>query len=58
MPSGLRVNCTADASAKYSRCLDIAALIISAANIPNKPTVKNNTPDNITTGCEPRLRPE
>jgi len=37
MPSGLRVNCTAEASAKYSRCLEIDALISLEKNSPMPP---------------------
>ena len=35
MPSGLRVNCTAQASARYSRCRETAALIRSPKNDPD-----------------------
>jgi len=34
MPSGLRVNCTLLASARYSRCRDTAALISRPKNTP------------------------
>ncbi len=36
MPSGLRVNCTAEASARYSRCRDAAALMRLPKNKPDK----------------------
>ena len=37
MPSGLRVNCTAEASARNSRCRETAALIRFAKNTPTYP---------------------
>src|SRR5215831_5663432 len=42
MPSGLRVNWTALASARYSRCRDTAAMISRPKNAPTRPST--NTP--------------
>ena len=44
MPSGLRVNCTAEASARYSRCRETAALMRLPNNRPKKPTTMNARP--------------
>jgi len=58
MPAGLRVNCTADASARYSRWRDTALLISFAKNTPTYPTAMTITP-NSTMGSRlpPPLRP-
>ena len=37
IPSGFRVNCTAEASARYSFCLEMADLISPAIRPPNRP---------------------
>ena len=44
MPSGLRVNWTALASARYSRCRDTAAMISRPKNAPTKPSTNTPTP--------------
>ena len=36
-PLGIRVNCTADASARYSFCLEMADLMSPAIRPPNNP---------------------
>ena len=45
MPVGLRVNCTAEASAKNSRCLLTADLIMLPKNVPVYPMTVSNTPN-------------
>ena len=44
MPSGLRVNCTALASARYSRCRDTAAWISRPKNAPTRPSTNRPRP--------------
>ena len=43
-PSGLRVNCTAEASARNSRCRETAALMRLPKNMPTKPSTMNTRP--------------
>jgi hypothetical protein len=47
MPFGLRVNCTADASARYSRCRETAAWISRPKNTPTYPITSIAAPANI-----------
>jgi len=42
--SGLRVNCTLAASARNSRCREMAALMASAARLPGKPMNATSPP--------------
>ena len=55
MPSLCRVNCTADASARNSLCLETAALIMRAKNIPIAPRIARPSPMMRITGV-PRSR--
>ena len=65
MPSGSRVYCTAEASARYSRCRETPALISLPKNSPIDPTTSNpRATTRITTSPPPppllsrELRPE
>ena len=44
MPSGLRVNCTADASARNSRCRLTEALMRLPKKVPRKPMIISPNP--------------
>ena len=46
MPLGLRVNCTEEASARYSFCLEMADLIRPAMTPPSSPTRYKTRPTN------------
>ena len=64
IPSGSRVNCTAEASARYSRCLDTALLINLPKKSPIEPITIRPTPTARITKTNPpplsfrELRPE
>src|SRR5262249_46491772 len=47
MPSVLRVNWTALASARYSRCRDTAAMISRPKNAPTRPSTNTPRPSSI-----------
>src|SRR5437867_3044721 len=52
--SGLRVNCTLAASARNSRCREIAALMASAARLPGKPMNATTAPKSAARMSAPR----
>ena len=52
-PSGLRVNCTAAASARNSRWRDTARLMRSASTMPMSPVMNSRNPSSIKAGGAP-----
>ena len=55
IPSGLRVNCTAEASARNSRCRLTAALIRLPIRVPAKPTAISPSPITMIAAVIPPL---
>ena len=56
-PPGLRVNCTAAASARYSRSRETARRMSRAKKAPTDPAAKSTSPAARTTPPPPRLEP-